>query len=95
MEQQRVAFFSRPNSAPTVGARVAGYREALGGAFSRQKESLVYSGDPSDEGFVKGLLKRDRVDAFLCANDNTAGHLMHTLILAQSSHSGRYPNGGD
>lgn len=76
----RIAFFCRPNSAPTVDARVAGYREALGGVHSQQKESFVYSGDPSDADFVKGLLKRDRVDAFLCANDNTAGHLMHTLI---------------
>jgi DNA-binding LacI/PurR family transcriptional regulator len=76
----RIAFFCRPNSAPTVDARVAGYREALGGVHSQQKEVFVYSGDPSDADIVKGLLKRDRVDAFLCANDNTAGHLMHTLI---------------
>lgn len=76
----RVAFFCRPNSASTVDVRVAGYREALGGVYSQQKESFVYTGDPSDVNFVKGLLRRDRVDAFLCANDTTAGHLMHTLM---------------
>jgi GntR family transcriptional regulator, arabinose operon transcriptional repressor len=76
----RAAFFCRPNSAPTVDARIAGYREALGGAYSQQKESFVYTGDPSDADFVKNLLKRDRIDGFLCANDTTAGHLMHTLM---------------
>jgi len=77
---QRIAFFCRPNSAPTVDARAAGYREALGGIHSQQKESFQYSGDPSDIDLVRKLLTRDRVDAFLCANDITAGHLMHTLM---------------
>jgi DNA-binding LacI/PurR family transcriptional regulator len=76
----RIAFFCRPNSAPTVDARVAGYREALGSGRSQQKETFVYAGDPSDAGYIKKLLERDRIDAFLCANDSTAGHLMHTLI---------------
>lgn len=76
----RIAFFCRPNSAPTVNVRVSGYREALGSVCSQQHESFVYTGDPSDASFVEDLLKRDRVDAFLCANDSTAGHLMHTLI---------------
>ena len=30
--------------------------------------------------FVQCILKKDRPDAFLCANDLTAGHLMHTLM---------------
>lgn len=76
----RIAFFCLPNSAPTVDARAAGYREALRAPYSNQKQDFVYLGDPSDADFVKGLLRRDRVDAFLCANDLTAGHLMHSLI---------------
>ena len=37
-------------------------------------------GDASDQKFVKAILKKDRPDAFLCANDFTAGKLMHTLM---------------
>ena len=37
-------------------------------------------GDASDTKFIKSILKKDRPDAFVCANDLTAGNLMHTLI---------------
>jgi GntR family transcriptional regulator, arabinose operon transcriptional repressor len=76
---KRSAFFARPNSAPTVDARIAGYREAIQ-ALSKQPSSLVYLGDASDARYVKSLLKKDRPDAFLCANDHTAGILMHTIL---------------
>jgi DNA-binding LacI/PurR family transcriptional regulator len=29
---------------------------------------------------IKSILKKDHPDAFVCANDLTAGNLMHTLI---------------
>jgi GntR family transcriptional regulator, arabinose operon transcriptional repressor len=78
---KRIAFFARPNSAPTVDARIAGYREALlsqesGGA----KRDLVTIGDASDPKFIRSILKKHNPDAFVCANDHTAGNLMHTLI---------------
>jgi DNA-binding LacI/PurR family transcriptional regulator len=41
---------------------------------------LVSIGDASDTKFIKSVLKKDRPDAFVCANDLTAGNLMHTLI---------------
>jgi DNA-binding LacI/PurR family transcriptional regulator len=41
---------------------------------------LVTIGDVSDPKAVKSVLRRDRPDAFVCANDLTAGNLMHTLI---------------
>ena len=78
---KRIAFFARPNSAPTVDARIAGYREALIVA-DRQAHRVIWSGSetPSDTKFIKSILKKDRPDAFVCANDLTAGNLMHTLI---------------
>jgi GntR family transcriptional regulator of arabinose operon len=77
---KRIAFFARPNSAPTVDARIAGYREALLSRPARPGRDLVRIGDASDAKFIKSILKKDRPDAFLCANDHTAGNLMHTLI---------------
>ena len=76
----RIAFFARPNSAPTVDARMAGYREALLSQGERPRRDLVTIGDASDTKFIKSVLKKDRPDAFVCANDLTAGNLMHTLI---------------
>ena len=77
---KRIAFFSRPNSAPTVDARIAGYREALQTLGKQSGADLVSFGDASDQKFVKTVLKRDRPDAFICANDHTAGNLMQTLL---------------
>ncbi len=77
---KRIAFFARPNSAPTVDARMAGYREALLSQGEKARRDLVTIGDASDMKFIKSVLKKDRPDAFVCANDLTAGNLMHTLI---------------
>jgi len=77
---QRIAFFARPNSAPTVDARIAGYREALLLQAKPTQRDLVNIGDASDAKLIKSILKKQRPDAFVCANDLTAGNLMHTLI---------------
>ena len=77
---KRIAFFARPNSAPTVDARIAGYREALVCLSQQRERDLVRLGDPSDTTLIKSILKKNRPDAFLCANDLTAGGLMQTLI---------------
>jgi DNA-binding LacI/PurR family transcriptional regulator len=77
---KHIAFFARPNSAATVDARIAGYREALKSLPKGNFRDSVHLGDASDQKFVKAILKKDRPDAFLCANDFTAGKLMHTLI---------------
>jgi DNA-binding LacI/PurR family transcriptional regulator len=80
MGAKRIAFFARPNSAPTVDARMAGYREALRAQGEGSRPDLLYIGDGSDPKFVRSILKKGRPDAFVCANDLTAGNLMHTLI---------------
>jgi len=63
-----------------VDARIAGYREALLSEGERPKRDLLNIGDASDTKFIKALLRKDHPDAFVCANDLTAGNLMHTLI---------------
>src|SRR5207237_1437445 len=77
---KRIAFFARPNSAPTVDARIAGYREALLLQEDKPLRDSVHIGDASDGKFIKSILKKQRPDAFICANDLTAGNLMHTLM---------------
>ena len=77
---KRVAFFARPDSAPTVDARIAGYCEAVQTLSKETRKPAVHMGDASDVKFVKSVLKKSRPDAFLCANDHTAGILMHTLM---------------
>jgi DNA-binding LacI/PurR family transcriptional regulator len=77
---KKIAFFACPNSAPTVDARIAGYREALQLSEKQVGLGLVVLGEPSDPKFIKGVLKKNRPDAFVCANDHTAGNLMHTLL---------------
>ena len=77
---KRIALFARPNSAPTVDARIAGYREALLSQPGKAGRDFVTIGEASDANFVKSILKKNRPDAFVCANDITAGDLMHTLI---------------
>ena len=77
---KRIAFFARPNSAPTVDARIAGYREALLSQDGKQARALVTIADASDPKVIKSILKKEHPDAFVCANDLTAGNLMHTLI---------------
>lgn len=77
---KRIAFFARPNSAPTVDARIAGYREALLSQGLTAGRDLVNLGDASDMKFIRSILRKQKPDAFVCANDLTAGNLMHTLI---------------
>jgi DNA-binding LacI/PurR family transcriptional regulator len=77
---RRIVFFSKPNSAPTVEARISGYREALTACFKTAGRGAACSGDAADPDFVDSILKKERPDAFLCANDLTAGNLMHTLL---------------
>jgi GntR family transcriptional regulator of arabinose operon len=77
---KRIAFFARPNSASTVDARIAGFREAIHALAKNPIREAVNLGDATDQKFVRAVLKKDRPDAFLCANDFTAGKLMHTLM---------------
>jgi len=76
---KRLAFLGRPNSAPTVDARIAGFREALLDAGIEPLSALIWRIEPSDLSEVKKLIDKVRPDGVVCANDFTAAHLMKTL----------------
>lgn len=75
---QHVSFLAVTGSAETVDDRIAGYREAL---FAHGLGSgEVFRMDPSDVAAVQEVMETKEIDAFLCANDNTAAQLMRTLL---------------
>jgi GntR family transcriptional regulator, arabinose operon transcriptional repressor len=76
----RIAFVALPNAAATVEAREAGYREALYAAEHPTDRAAVRRMDPSDRIAVQSLIEDYRPDGIVCANDRTAGALMHTLL---------------
>jgi DNA-binding LacI/PurR family transcriptional regulator len=76
---QRLVFLGRPHSAPTVDARIAGFREALLDAARDPSPALIWRIEPSDTAEVKKLIDKWRPDGVVCANDFTAAHLMKSL----------------
>lgn len=78
--RKRIFFIARPGSAPTVEARAAGFREALYDHGRASKQDPVQRLDPAAPDEVRSLMNAARPDAFVCANDRTAGHLMRSLI---------------
>jgi GntR family transcriptional regulator, arabinose operon transcriptional repressor len=77
---ERIAFVAYTHSASTVDARIAGYREALFVAGLSLEPSLVWrlSGDGAND--LGRMVKKLKPQAIVCANDRTAGQVMHTLI---------------
>jgi GntR family transcriptional regulator of arabinose operon len=75
---KRIDFLARPDSAPTVMLRIAGYREALLSSGIAPEPQWVHSGEPTDEEFVQRIVA-DQAAAIICANDLTAANLMRTL----------------
>jgi GntR family transcriptional regulator, arabinose operon transcriptional repressor len=76
---KRLMFVGRPRSAPTVDARIAGFREAvLDGGIEFRPES-IYRLEPWDADAVAKAFKELRPDGVVCANDFTAAHLMKTF----------------
>lgn len=73
----RPLFLARPDSAPTVDQRYAGFAEAVR-AKGLEPRAAIF-GEPGDAAFIERLMKRERPDAFLCANDVTAATLIQTL----------------
>jgi GntR family transcriptional regulator of arabinose operon len=75
---KRIDFLARPDSAPTVMLRIAGYREALLSVGISPESRWIHTGEPSDEKFVQRIIK-EGATAIICANDLTAANLMKTL----------------
>jgi DNA-binding LacI/PurR family transcriptional regulator len=72
-------FVSRPGSAPTVDARIAGFRDAVIDSALTYKPDMVRRVDPLDILAVQKLVKEVKPDAIVCANDFTAAHIMKAL----------------
>src|SRR6185503_7205055 len=70
-----VVFLGRPGSAPTVDARIAGFREAVAEA-KLKRGPQVCRVDPEDQVQVKKILQRLRPQGIVCANDITAARLL-------------------
>jgi GntR family transcriptional regulator of arabinose operon len=70
-------FLTRPNSAPTVDQRYAGFVEAVRAQGLCPGE--IIRGNPADKAFVQKIMESREPDAFVCANDVTAANLMQTL----------------
>lgn len=77
---KRIAFVAVENTAATVDAREAGYREALYSSDAPVEPALVCRLDPTDGAAVGAFLESSRPDALVCANDWTAARLMHTVL---------------
>lgn len=75
----RVAFAMRANSASTIQARIAGYREALMHA-GKEGCGVILTGDFEDPKVVQQMLEEQTPDGIVCANDVTAARLMKTLV---------------
>lgn len=76
---RRPAFVCRPGSAPTVTARVAGFREAVLDSGLEFKPDLVRQIDPWDVKLLEQAVRETRLDAIVCANDFTAAQVMKAL----------------
>jgi DNA-binding LacI/PurR family transcriptional regulator len=77
---RRVAFLAQPQTAATVDAREAGYREALYAAHQPIARELGVRLDPSELPDVRAFMDAVHPDAIVCANDRTAARLMPTLL---------------
>jgi len=79
---RRLAFLSPAHSPSTVDERRAGYREALFMHGLPLDPRLVLKLEPDDDTALRTLIKSQRPDAFVCANDRTAGRLMQILLAS-------------
>jgi DNA-binding LacI/PurR family transcriptional regulator len=77
---RRIAFVALERTAATVGAREAGYREALHLATVAFDAALVRRFDPTDAATVRTFMQTQQPDGIVCANDRTAAQLMPTLL---------------
>ena len=77
---RRVAFVSYPRTAATVHERIAGYREAHFVHKLPLDPALVQRLEAEDAESVRRFVEEQKPQGVVCANDRTAGQLMHSLI---------------
>jgi DNA-binding LacI/PurR family transcriptional regulator/DNA-binding transcriptional regulator YhcF (GntR family) len=76
---RRIVFVRQSNSAPTVDARESGYRQAMNARQIPLDQTHAIRLDPGNAAEVRRMLRTYEPDGIVCANDRTAGRLMHTL----------------
>jgi DNA-binding LacI/PurR family transcriptional regulator len=68
------------HSASTVEARIAGYREALLVGGASLEPSLVQRFSAQHTAELGHIMDQLKPEGIVCANDRTAGQVMHSLI---------------
>ena len=76
--RRRIAFVGPADTAATIAARIAGYREAI---FAEEDPLMpaVQRFEATDLAALRQMLDTVNPDALVCANDRVAGQLMHGL----------------
>ena len=77
---KKLAFVAEVNAASTIDGRITGFYEALRKYGNRPEREPVWRGSPEDPAFVAKLLNEFGPEGIVCANDVTAGRLMHSLL---------------
>jgi GntR family transcriptional regulator of arabinose operon len=78
---RRVSLVAYAGGAPTVEARIAGFREALLAAGMGLDRNPVWRLEAISEAAIRPLLAHQKHgDGVVCANDRTAGELMRVLL---------------
>ncbi|WP_198141355.1 GntR family transcriptional regulator [Verrucomicrobium spinosum] len=77
---RHIAFVTYPEPAATIDERIAGYREALYTNSLPVVQAHVQRLAPDSQEQVQTLLHSATPDGIVCANDRTAGQLMHSLM---------------
>src|SRR5260370_27643409 len=75
---RRIGFFAYKYQASTVKARIAGYKEALVAHSGSKSDVRIFYSAPNRRLDLPAAVQN--YDAFVCANDRIAGHLMHALL---------------
>lgn len=76
---KRLVFILRTGSASAIHARSAGFAEAFITRRVPFDIDLIHECDPRDVGYIREMLATYGPDGIVCANDVTAGHLLHSL----------------
>ena len=89
---REAAFLTIAEAAPTVHARMAGWREAHAAHAVSPGHLLIAVSDEPDA--VERAWKDARANAFVCANDRVAALLMRTVIEAGQRPPRTYESSG-
>lgn len=76
---KRLAYVTRPLTASTVDARIAGARIAMLDHGIEPPPDFVRQGDPTDPKFVRSLVQAKRLEGVLCTSDHIAAQLLQTF----------------